>query len=71
MLSYLSSGFPETASEQARLMGMISGGGMFVLIFCVSLLAFMPSWPLAAGVVSVSAVLGYMFRIVSKHGSRA
>jgi len=69
MRSQLSSVSPETASDQARLMGLISIGGMFVLMLCVALLAFNPSWPLAAGVVSISAVLGYMFRIVSKNGS--
>jgi hypothetical protein len=52
MLSQLSSGFPEAASEQARLMGMISNGGLIFLMLCVGLLAFKPSWPLAAGVVS-------------------
>jgi hypothetical protein len=71
MLSQLSSGFPEAASEQARLMGMVSNGGLIFLMLSVGLLAFKPSWPLAAGVVSSAAVLGYMFRIASKHGSRA
>jgi len=38
MLSYLSSGFPASASESARLLGMISGSGLFVLMCCIALL---------------------------------
>jgi len=71
MLSYLTSGFPESASEQARLLGMISGGGLFVLMLCIAFLAFAPSWPLAAGTASVAAVAAYMFSVASKQGSRA
>jgi len=57
MLSYLSSGFPASASESARLLGMISGSGLFVLMCCIALLAFVPSWPLAVGTVAVAAVV--------------
>ncbi len=67
MLSELCTGFPKEASEQTRFMGMVTNMAGWNLMLSVGLLALKPSWPLAVGVVSATAVLGYMFRIASNH----
>jgi len=71
MLSERSSGLPKSDNGDAQLLAIISSGGLFVLLCCVALLAFFPSWYLAIGVVAVAMVLGYMFHVASQKFPRA
>ncbi len=49
MLSYLSHGFSRSSAEPTKLAGLVVNLGTFSIVCMIGLLAFLTSWPLAAG----------------------
>lgn len=72
-LSYLFTGLPASASDQSRRANSFLGYACVIVLCMVMVLATVPSWPLAIGVLAGFAVLGYIARLVlqgsSGHGS--
>jgi len=67
--SYLFTGLPADASEQSRRAHMIAGYGSLAVVVMVMVLATVPSWPLAVGVVAACICLGYLARLILGAGS--
>jgi len=64
LLSYLFTGLPAGASEQAKRANTFLSYAPAIVLCAVMVLATVPSWPLAIGVVAGFLVLGYIARLV-------
>jgi hypothetical protein len=63
-LSYLFTGLPASASDQSRRANTFLGYASVIVLCTVMVLATVPSWPLAIGVVAGFVVLGYIAHLV-------
>jgi len=63
-LSYLFTGLPANASDQSRRSNTFLGYAFVIVLCTLMVLATVPSWPLAIGVVAGFLVLGYIARLV-------
>jgi hypothetical protein len=63
-LSYLFTGLPANASEHSRRANTFLGYACLIALCMVMVLAIVPSWPVAIGVVAGFVVLGYVARLV-------
>jgi len=64
LLSYLFTGVSADSSERSKHIGIFLPYGCIAVMVMVMVLATVPSWPLAVGVVAGCGVVGYIAYLV-------